>query len=136
MIPAKKGRRTLALHDRRKYHLRNQIERLFNILKNWRRVATRYDKSKSSYLVFVSLASALLWLPFVHATQTGAIGYDVVRPQSNPPLENGKNGSFFTVLRSCLSQPYVPVSDVRVTARREGPGNLPLMRQGRSATPA
>lgn len=68
VIPAKKGRRTPALHDQRKYRLRNQIERLFNKLKNWRRVATRYDKSKSSYLGFVSLASALLWLPFVHET--------------------------------------------------------------------
>lgn len=68
VIPAKKGRRTPALHDRRKYRLRNQIERLFNKLKNWRRVATRYDKSKSSYLGFVSLASVLLWLPFVHET--------------------------------------------------------------------
>lgn len=68
VIPAKKGRRTPALHDQRKYRLRNQIERLFNKLKNWRRVATRYHKSKSSYLGFVSLASALLWLPFVHET--------------------------------------------------------------------
>ena len=68
MILAKKGRRTPALHDWREYRLRNQIERLFNKLKNWRRVATRYDKSKSSYLGFVSLASALLRLPFVHET--------------------------------------------------------------------
>jgi len=68
VIQAKKGRRTPALHDRRKYRMRNQIERLFNKLKNWRRVATRYDKSKNSYLGFVSLASALLWLPFVHET--------------------------------------------------------------------
>ncbi|MDZ5451681.1 IS5 family transposase, partial [Labrys sp. ZIDIC5] len=35
-------------------------------LKNWRRIATRYDKTRESYLGFVSLASALLWLPFVH----------------------------------------------------------------------
>jgi len=68
VILAKKGRRTPALHDWREYRLRNQIERLFNKLKNWRRVATRYDKSKSSYLGFVSLASALLRLPFVHET--------------------------------------------------------------------
>ena len=40
-------------------------ERLFNKLKNWRRVATRYDKTAQSYIGFVSVASALLWLPFV-----------------------------------------------------------------------
>ncbi|MDZ3832462.1 MAG: IS5 family transposase [Sphingopyxis sp.] len=60
-IPAQKGRRTPALHDRRKYRRRNPIERLFYSLKNWRRVATRCGKSKGSCLGFVSLAPALLW---------------------------------------------------------------------------
>ena len=68
VIPAKKGRRAPALYDRRKYRLRNQIERLFNKLKNWRRVATRYDKTRESYLGFVALASIKLWIPFVHET--------------------------------------------------------------------
>ncbi|WP_242124715.1 hypothetical protein [Sphingobium sp. Sx8-8] len=38
-------------------------------LRNWRRVATRYDKSKGSYLGFVSLASAWRWLHLVRETQ-------------------------------------------------------------------
>lgn len=67
VIPAKANRRNPAPHDRAKYRWRNRIERLFNKLKNWRRVATRYDKTADSYIGFVSLASALLWLPFVHA---------------------------------------------------------------------
>ncbi|RFB76591.1 hypothetical protein DYH55_19160 [Methylovirgula sp. 4M-Z18] len=50
-----------------KYRWRNLVERLFNKLKNWRRIANRYDKTKS-YLRFVSIASALLWIPFVHET--------------------------------------------------------------------
>lgn len=66
VIPAKRNRRDPAPHDRLKYRWRNRIERLFNKLKNWRRVATRYDKTADSYIGFVSLASALLWLPFVH----------------------------------------------------------------------
>lgn len=66
VIPAKRGRKHPALHDRQKYRLRSRIEQLFGKLKNWRRVATRYDKTRTSYLGFVSLASALLWLPFVH----------------------------------------------------------------------
>ena len=49
-----------------KYRWRNLVERLFSKLKNWRRVATRYDKTRESYLGFVSLASAFLCLPFVH----------------------------------------------------------------------
>ena len=63
VIPAKSNRRNPAPHDRAKYRWRNQIERLFNKLKNWRRVATRYDKTAESYIGFVSLASVLLWLP-------------------------------------------------------------------------
>ena len=53
-------------HDREKYRWRNLVERLFSKLKNWRRVATRYDKTAESYLGFVALASVTLWLPFVH----------------------------------------------------------------------
>ena len=66
VIPAKRNRRNPAPHDRVKYRWRNRIERLFSKLKNWRRVATRDDKTADSYIGFVSLASALLWLPFVH----------------------------------------------------------------------
>ncbi|WP_260597149.1 hypothetical protein [Sphingomonas endolithica] len=53
-------------HDREKYRWRNLAERLFSKLKNWRRVATRYDKTAESYLGFGALASVTLWLPFVH----------------------------------------------------------------------
>lgn len=66
VIPAKSNRRAPSPHDREKYCWRNLVERLFNKLKNWRRVATRYDKTKESYLGFVALASIKLWIPFVH----------------------------------------------------------------------
>ncbi len=68
VIPAKSNRRTPIPHDRTKYKWRNLIERLFNKLKNWRGVATRYDKTRESYLGFVALASIKLWIPFVHET--------------------------------------------------------------------
>lgn len=48
------------------YRWRNLIERLFNKLKNWRSVATRYDKTRESYLGFFALASIKLWIPFIH----------------------------------------------------------------------
>jgi len=66
VIPAKRNRKNPAPHDAEKYKWRNLIERLFSKLKNWRRVATRYDKSKESYLGFVAIAAIKLWLPFVH----------------------------------------------------------------------
>lgn len=66
VIPAKSNRRIPIPHDGAKYRWRNLVERMFSKLKNWRRVATRYDKTRESYLGFVSLAPAFLWLPFVH----------------------------------------------------------------------
>jgi transposase len=68
VIPAKSNRREPIPHDREKYRWRNLVDRLFNKPKNWGRIATRYDKTKESYLGFVSIASALLWIPFVHET--------------------------------------------------------------------
>ena len=61
VIPTKSNRRTRIPHDRAKYRWRNLVERLFSKLKNWRRIATRYDKTKESYLGFVALASIKLW---------------------------------------------------------------------------
>ena len=66
VIPATSNRRVPIPHDREKCRWRNLIERLFSKLKNWRRVATRYDKTRESYLGFVALASIELGIPFVH----------------------------------------------------------------------
>ena len=68
VIPAKSNRRNPVPHDREKYRWRNLVERLFNKLKNWRCIATRYDKTQESYLGFVKLVAVLHWIPFVHET--------------------------------------------------------------------
>jgi transposase len=52
--------------DRALYRLRNRVERLVNRLKQFRAVATRYDKTAESFLAFVHLAASRLWLRFVH----------------------------------------------------------------------
>ncbi|HEV3247331.1 MAG TPA: IS5/IS1182 family transposase, partial [Beijerinckiaceae bacterium] len=44
------------------YRARNSSERLFNKIKQCRRVATCYDKPAANYLAFVQLASIRLWL--------------------------------------------------------------------------
>lgn len=48
-ISAKSNRRNPVPHDREKYRWRNLVDRLFNKLKNWRRIATRYNKTQGSY---------------------------------------------------------------------------------------
>ena len=44
------------------YRQRNVVERFFNKLKQFRAVATRYDKRDDNYLVSVQLASIRIWL--------------------------------------------------------------------------
>ena len=45
--------------NRRAYRRRNGIERLFCRLKNWRRIATRYDRLARNYLAGLALAAIL-----------------------------------------------------------------------------
>ena len=45
------------------YRRRNVVERCINRLKQWRAVATRYDKRAANYRAVVVIAALLLWLP-------------------------------------------------------------------------
>ena len=63
IIPPKANRREPPACDSRRYRDHNQVERLFNRLKQSRRIATRYDKTAASFLGFLSFAAAKLWLP-------------------------------------------------------------------------
>ncbi len=47
--------------DRETYKRRNVVERCFNRLKQWRGIATRYDKTAQSYQAAITLASLLMW---------------------------------------------------------------------------
>ena len=62
VIPSKKNRKQPRPYDTHLYKERNLVERLFNKLKNFRRVATRYDKTDLAYLRFIHLAAIQLWL--------------------------------------------------------------------------
>ena len=44
------------------YNNRNQVERLWARLKEWRAIATRYEKTAVSFMGVLSLAAALDWL--------------------------------------------------------------------------
>lgn len=48
--------------DREVYRQRNWVERCINRLKQWRRVATRYEKRAAHYLAMVLIAAIRLWL--------------------------------------------------------------------------
>jgi transposase len=62
VIPARKNRKIQPPIDGYIYALRNLIERCFSKLKHSRRLATRYDKTTASYIGFVLIASARLWV--------------------------------------------------------------------------
>ena len=64
VIPPKANRKNPPPCDFRAYKDRNRIERMFNRLKQFRRVATRYDKTRKSFSAFLALAAAKIWLPY------------------------------------------------------------------------
>jgi transposase len=66
VIPPNPARKEPVALDRELYRLRNRVERLVNRLKQFRAVATRYDKTAESFLASVQLAASRLWLRFVH----------------------------------------------------------------------
>jgi len=63
VIPPKANRKEPIACDFRAYKDRNRVERMFNKLKQFRRIATRYDKTAVSFLGFLALAAAKIWLP-------------------------------------------------------------------------
>jgi transposase len=61
VIPNRSNRKRLFRFNKRLYKLRWRIESAFNRLKDFRRIATRYDKLARNYLASVCLAAALVW---------------------------------------------------------------------------
>jgi transposase len=61
VIPNKSNRKQPFSFDDRRYKLRRRIENAFNRFKDFRRIATGYDKLARNYLACVCLAAALVW---------------------------------------------------------------------------
>ena len=63
VIPGRRNRKRPIQYDERRYRDRWQIEAMFCRLKDFRRIATRYDKLARNYLSAVHLAAAIaFWL--------------------------------------------------------------------------
>ena len=62
VIPPKKNRKEARPYDRELYKARSLVEIFFCNLKQFRAIATRYDKTARNFLAAVFLASATIWL--------------------------------------------------------------------------
>lgn len=62
-IPSRKGRTAAIPHDADLYRKRHKIENMFARLKDWRRIATRYDRCADPFLSACALAATVMfWL--------------------------------------------------------------------------
>ncbi len=61
--PVPRGRKVQIHHDADLYRLRHKIENMFARLKDWRRIATRYDRCPILFLSACALAATVIyWL--------------------------------------------------------------------------
>ena len=62
VIPPKNNRRVQRTFDREMYKARHLMENFFCKLKQYRAIATRYDKTARNFLAAIHLAAAIIWL--------------------------------------------------------------------------
>jgi transposase len=62
VIPSKGDRKAPVPHDAEMYKWRHLVENFFQKLKEFRRLATRYDKTDTSFAAAIQLSAALLAL--------------------------------------------------------------------------
>ncbi|GAA6160582.1 hypothetical protein NBRC116589_27560 [Ruegeria sp. HU-ET01832] len=60
-IPGRKQRKTTVKYYKRRYKRRNRIEIMFGRLKDWLRVATRYDRCPKVFLSAIALAALVIY---------------------------------------------------------------------------
>ena len=62
VIPSKANRKVKRAHDKHIYKARHLIENFFAKLKQFRAIATRYEKTAGNFLGGINLAAAAIWL--------------------------------------------------------------------------
>ncbi|RME43654.1 MAG: IS5/IS1182 family transposase, partial [Deltaproteobacteria bacterium] len=60
VIPPRKNRKKPIEYDSEIYKLREKVERFFSKIKQFRRIATRYEKLSKTFLAFIHLAASLI----------------------------------------------------------------------------
>jgi transposase len=67
-IPNRSNRKKRFRWKKSVYRQRNHVERFFNRLKQFRRIATRYDKLGATFFAFIKLAAMRIWLRSIEST--------------------------------------------------------------------
>jgi transposase len=62
VIPSTRSRAQVIPYDKHIYRDRNLVERFFNKIKHFRRIATRYEKTVLSFASMLFLVGAVIWL--------------------------------------------------------------------------
>ena len=61
VIPPRANRKTQYAYDKALYKTRNVIERTFNRFKDFRRIATRFDRNIYAYLSALCIVATVVW---------------------------------------------------------------------------
>jgi len=62
VIPSNRSRSQVIPYDKHVYEDRNLVERFFNKIKHFRRIATRYEKTALSFASMLFLVGVVIWL--------------------------------------------------------------------------
>jgi transposase len=65
-IPHRKNEHHTGTFDKQLYRKRNTVERLINRLKQFRRIATRYEKRATNFAAMITVASIFLFSDFAY----------------------------------------------------------------------
>jgi transposase len=76
-IPPKANRKDPICFSPYLYKARNLIERFFNKIKHYRRIATRYDKLAENYLAALKLVAVRIWL---RRNESTSLGRKLIKP--------------------------------------------------------
>ena len=90
--PHKANRKDPICFSKYLYRARNLVERFFNKIKHFRRIATRYDKLAENFLAALKLAAIRIWLrdnertPYIFERGGhGSLNVGPPSPRSTPP---------------------------------------------------
>jgi transposase len=60
-MPAKRNRKIQVEYDKALYRQRHRIENMFGRLKDWRRIATRYDRCAHTFFSAICIAATVIF---------------------------------------------------------------------------